>query len=134
MSGSGAHVPHTQQHRFPSEHRPDLQTSARSRPIPTTPSAAPGAATTALKLSLFGDRSPEFHAAGERYRDDNAIAVKAGVRLADAPVVRFRGHTSGGPSDAILDALERVAAASHAMGRTAMPASSSGSSSSAISP
>ena len=96
------------------EHRPDPDRPDRGRSQHTIR----GARRYDGVLSLFGDRSPEFHAA-ERYRDDNAIA--AGVRLSDAPVVRFRGHTSGGPSDAILDALERVAAASHAMGRTAMP-------------
>ena len=68
--------------------------------------------------SLFGDTSPEYRAA-ERYRDDNAIA--AGVRLTERSMVRSTSPTAHEPSAAVLDALERVRAASDAMGRTAMP-------------
>ena len=69
-------------------------------------------------LSLFGANSPEYRAA-ERYREDYAIA--AGVLLSERSMVRSTSPTAHEPSAAVLDALERVRAASDAMGKRAMP-------------
>ena len=96
------------------EQRPDPDRPDRGR----TQHTIRGARRYDGVLSLFGDRSAEYRAA-ERYRDDNAIA--SGARLGERSLVRSTSPNRHEPSAAVLDALERVRAASDAMGRTAMP-------------
>ncbi len=91
--------------------RPDPDRPDRGR----TPPVVRGARRYDGVQSMFGDKSPEFKAA-ERFRDDCAIASgarpNAGGMLGAAGVASH----SGGPSDAVLDALARVGDAWHAMG------------------
>ena len=96
------------------EQRPDPDRPDRGR----TQHTVRGARRYDGILSLFGATSPEYRAA-ERYRDDNAIA--AGARLSERSLVRSTSPTAHEPSAAVLDALERVRAASDAMGKRAMP-------------
>ena len=96
------------------EQRPDPDRPDRGR----TQHTIRGARRYDGVLSIFGATSPEYRAA-ERYRDDNALA--GGVRITERSMVRSASPTAHEPSAAVLDALERVRAASDAMGRTAMP-------------
>ena len=71
-------------------------------------------------LSLFGALSSEYRAAAERYRDRQCHCGRRGG-LTERSMVRSRSPTAHEPSAAVLDALERVRAASDAMGKRAMP-------------
>lgn len=88
--------------------RPDPDRPDRGR----TPPMIRGARRYDGIQHLFGDKSPEMQAA-ERFRDDCAVA--SGARSGSRAVVGVAAH-SGGPSDAVMDALGRAGDAWHAMG------------------
>src|SRR4051812_31283997 len=71
-----------------------------------TPPTVRGARRYDCVRSIYGLKSRE-HDAAERYRDDCAIA--SGAQVGPQAILRGGGYPgSGGPSDAVLDALGRV--------------------------